>query len=119
MYEYKEKSYLRSYLGWTAPFLAAYAVGFGLGYLNGSSDDPGEKKIQEAQIHNEQIYTQLESEVTPIQGLILKTSDETFEFQTQTQTGQAETCSGEYEVKDDVAVAVGELACTQTSPIGK
>lgn len=116
---YEKDTFVRRTSSWLVPYFVGYAIGFGLGYWNGSSDDPGDKKIQEAQIQNEQIYTQLDSEVTPIKGLILKTSDETFEFQTQTQNGQAETCSGEYEVKDDVAVAVGDLACTQTSPIGK
>ena len=82
----------------------------------GQADD----RVEKVQEQNEQLRENL-LEVTPniVGRLVLNDEAQEFDFQSQTQNGQAETCSGEYEIKDGTAVAVGDLACTQTSPIGK
>ena len=116
----KESSVFESagFNGFCVGVIATAVLSFSVQTCYGNSDEDLERATQEAQIHNKQIYTQLEPEVSPFKGLILNTGDETFEFQSQ-QNGQAEACSGEYDVEDDVATLAGPIACTNTIPIGK
>ena len=100
-------------------YLVGYAIGFGVAHINMPEDHSAEA-ASEAQLRNGQVYKQLSAESDqPVNELTVDIDGETYTYHTTTNTGQAETCSGSYEVRDDVAVAVGELACTQTSTIGK
>ncbi|HEV7454874.1 MAG TPA: hypothetical protein VGO07_06470 [Candidatus Saccharimonadales bacterium] len=76
-------------------------------------DAPGQ--VKDVQIRNEQLHDQLDGAHT-VRGLIIDPEETTFRFNTTDPNEQAEICTGKYEVKNNAATVVGDLACTQVVP---
>jgi len=77
--------------------------------------DQGDNRVHDVQFHNEQIQDELDRAHT-VGRLILNDRDHTFSFVNEAQDGTPETCTGKYEVQNDAAHVVGDLACTQMVP---
>lgn len=102
---------------------AAYScLAFGHIVENRTQDAEQEKadeRVERVQQYSAQLQPQV-VEVSPgVMGrVIVKDQDETFSYESRSN-GQAETCTGKYEVEDDVATVAGSIACTQTTAIAK
>lgn len=102
---------------------AAYGcLAFGHIVENKTQDAEQEKadeRVERVQQYSAQLQPQV-VEVSPgVMGrVIIKDQDETFSFKSR-DNGQVETCTGEYQVEDDVATLAGSIACTQTTAIAK
>ena len=84
-----------------------------------SQQEQADARVERVQQYNAQLQPQL-VEISPgVMGTVtIKDKDETFSF-TARDDGKVETCTGEYEVEDDVATVAGSIACTQTTTIAK
>lgn len=76
-------------------------------------------RVERVQQYNAQLMPQL-MEVSPgVMGTVtIKDQDETFSFNIR-NNGQTETCTGEYDVEDEVATVAGSIVCSQTTLIAK
>lgn len=91
-----------------------FAFAFNTGIFLGKLTDNGDERVREVQIQNEQLQEQLSTEYGQVGNLVLNDETDTFEY----RKSNGDKCEGEYRVENDTAVAVGNIACTQTMPIG-
>lgn len=92
---------------------------FGMGMLVGSAINDSEEAVRDVQVYGQDIRDQLDGRYPRMEDLILTTDDdETFSFRTINPDGVPETCTGTYEVRDEVAVAGASIACSHTVKIG-
>lgn len=95
------------------PLLIGLVVGNLVSGVIHAATNNTDARVRGVQINNEQLYGEL-SQAHTVDGLILNDGDHTFTFHSRTQDGQPESCSGKYDVQNDIARVSGTLACTQT-----
>ncbi|HSX35397.1 MAG TPA: hypothetical protein VLH84_00510 [Patescibacteria group bacterium] len=92
--------------------IASFAIGGDFGKWGADTD----AKVERGQLYNEELTSQL----TPgrvVSHMLVDLDANTVTFQSQDQTGMAETCTGKYQVHNDIAALVGQLSCTQAEPL--
>jgi len=90
---------------------AAAIVGFMINSVLSSALDDSKQRERDVQIQNEQLRDQLTPEHS-VHELVLRAEDHTFGFREEN-----ETCTGNYEVRNNMATVVGPLVCTHTVPL--
>lgn len=100
-----------------ASTLLAWNIGWNSGILLTKHTENAEGRVEQVQKYNEELQHQLQPGHKLIAHLVLKDGAKTYSFETVGETGQAETCTGEYQVKQQHAAATGRLACTETMPV--
>lgn len=97
---------------WIVPYLMGYIVGSvtQLAFRAASENDtvPVEQ-IEQVQTYGYQIADELSTQFESIEDLRLTVNGQDFEFNS---TGRS--CSGEYEVTNEVAMITGDITCSQT-----
>jgi len=89
---------------------------FNIGSAVGRSLEHADDRVHDVQISNSQLHDQLARD-HQVGQLVLNDEEHTFSFHTEDPTTeQPETCTGKYEVKNEVAELVGPLSCTQVIP---
>lgn len=82
----------------------------------GRWSENADNRIRDVQIANEQIRDQLDA-TQPPDHLVLHDEARTFSFQRiPPEGGATETCSGNYQIEDEIATIVGPLSCMQVIP---
>ena len=95
--------------------LNGYNIGHGLGV--DSAENHADVRVQQVQTENEQIRQELTGTHRLIARLVLNDGEKTFSFQSANDQNQPETCTGHYQLKNETATAVGNLACTLMVPV--
>lgn len=97
--------------------MSCYVIGYGAATLSGhfkrsSLEDKANERIEQVQEHNAQLLDELEPDFPGMGRLVLNDETDTFEFHVTSKSEQAQTCSGDYEVTENTARPVGDIACT-------
>ncbi|MCA9332625.1 hypothetical protein KDA00_02010 [Candidatus Saccharibacteria bacterium] len=99
-------------------WLTGFSAGISLCNLGHILADDSDSRVEKIQTYNEQIFEQLSDDQEGVQNLVLHDWSNSYSF-TVSQEGQADqVCEGSYEVNNNVAVAIGDIACTVSTPIG-
>lgn len=86
--------------------------------IGGNLRDDTAEKVADTQAYNEQIEQQLSDGYRNLHKLVLDTDDE-FDFEFTNDAGETVICKGTYEIQEETAQAVGDLACTNFYEIDK
>lgn len=117
MYENRMRPVVATGLIWLSG-VVGYSIGSGIRAEHDqiSAND----RVEAVQKYNAQLQRQLAADQTGrVVRLILNDEAQRFSFDTTGKDGQAETCRGDYQVKNSAALATGKIACTVTSSISK
>lgn len=104
------------------PFVLLGAVNYGLGYFSGyttsntNNNLESNKRVVAVQEINAQLTDQL-SDSYEMSGLIVDDKAGSFEFTSNLPGAGRESCTGNFEIVDDIARGVGSIACTTESEI--
>ena len=94
-----------------------FNAGFQSGHIVGENDANADKRVEQVQVYNRQLQKQLEVGHTVVANLTVDDTGKHFSFKTVSAAEQNQTCRGDYEVRNDVATATGNLACTAVTPV--
>ncbi len=95
--------------------ILCFSAGFNIAAIISTTMDDSDEQFRNAQVYNAQLADQLEDSYPSIQDLVL-VEDKDFTFSIN-QGGEAQSCTGEFEVKENIAAAVGEIVCSISTPI--
>jgi hypothetical protein len=96
--------------------LVGAATGFFVGAITEARIN-AEPRIAQVQLHNAEVKQQLTPMYGDVGRLVLNDETDTFEFHISPEGEEPQTCEGEYEVTDDNAKIVGQIACTTTTEV--
>ena len=96
---------------------SAYSIGDLVGYNFGKEDANANGRVERVQAYNEELEHQLVVGGRVVAHLRVDDTAKDFRFQTVNLGGQRERCSGQYKLRNNVATATGNLACTMMTPI--
>ncbi len=97
----------RKVLGYS--MLGAGLIGFSLCNFAHILLDDSDSDIEKIQTYNYQIADELSTQFESIEDLRLTVDGQDFEFDSA-----GRSCSGEYEVTEEVATIAGDITCSQT-----
>jgi hypothetical protein len=97
--------------------ISCFNIGLIVGHGLGENSAHADERVEQAQKYNQELTSELSKTHKLVAQMIVKDGENTYSFHTVNQEGQDQTCEGSYEVKNQTAVAVGNLACTVTTPV--
>ncbi len=102
----------RSRTPWIVPYVIGYGVGTIMQIVICNTSDEGDittEQVEQVQNYGYQIANELSTQFESIEDLRLTVGGQEFEFNSEDRS-----CSGEYEVMDEVATIAGDITCSLT-----
>ena len=94
-----------------------FSLGLNLGNFIHAAIDDSDERVKNIQMHSGQIHEQLSETYEDLGSLVLNDTENIFTFNINQGRDQEQTCEGSYEVNNGIATAIGDIACTVSTPI--
>lgn len=100
------------------PYFVTAVMGFNVCNLLHAITDNTDETVAAVQTHNAQVREQLIPTYKGMGQLVLDEEHDTFVFTIDSTEYPDQSCRGGFEVRNNVAVATGNIACTEQHEVG-